>query len=117
MYLIKNGDIFDLGQTVNGVSRFLYLNGKWYYFEERLSHEYEYSQEDLTKQVRENEFEEIKWQGNIFRMYTEPEAEVLAESVAHAMVGFVISYAESGVLTKPDTGAEFDKQFEIHKRK
>ncbi len=29
--MIKNGDIWDIGQTVNGNSRFLYLNDKWYY--------------------------------------------------------------------------------------
>ena len=34
MLEIKNGDVFDIGQTVNGVSKFLWFNGKWYYFEE-----------------------------------------------------------------------------------
>ena len=115
MYLIKNGDIFDLGKTVNGVSRFLYLNGKWYYFEERLSHESQYSQEDLTKQVRENEFEEIKWEGNIFKMYTEPEASDLAEMVSLAMVNYTITCLETA--TPSNGGAEFDKQLEIYKKK
>lgn len=49
---IKNGDVFDIGQTVNGVSRFLWFNGKWYYFEERMTWEYEYDQEDLTTVVK-----------------------------------------------------------------
>jgi hypothetical protein len=61
---IKNGDVFDIGQTVNGVSRFLWFNGKWYYFEERLSHEYQYSQEELTKTVKEDEG--VKFIKNIF---------------------------------------------------
>jgi hypothetical protein len=63
---INNGDVFDIGQTVNGVSRFLWFNDKWYYFEERLSREYEYDQNDLTKLVRDNEFEEVKLIKNIF---------------------------------------------------
>ena len=34
---IEHGDVFDIGQTVNGVSTFLWFNDKWYYFnEERL---------------------------------------------------------------------------------
>lgn len=51
---IKNGDIFDIGQTINGVSKFLWFNEKWYYFEERMTREYEYDQEDLTKTIEEN---------------------------------------------------------------
>jgi hypothetical protein len=63
---IKNGDVFDIGQTVNGVSKFLWLNNAWYYFEERLSSEYQYDQHDLTKLVLENEFEEVIFIKNIF---------------------------------------------------
>jgi hypothetical protein len=33
--IIKNGDIWDIGQTVNGVSRFVFIDGIWYYYEER----------------------------------------------------------------------------------
>jgi hypothetical protein len=62
---IKNGDVFDIGQTVNGVSKFLWFNDKWYYFEERLSREYEYDQNDLTKLVIDNEFEEVTFIKNI----------------------------------------------------
>ncbi len=66
---IKNGDVYDIGQTVNGVSRFLFFNEKWYYFEERISREYEYEQSELTKQVtEENEFNEVKYIGNIFTL-------------------------------------------------
>lgn len=63
---IKNGDVFDIGQTVNGVSKFLWFNGIWYYFEERMSYKYEYDQESLTKLVDINEFDEVNYLGNIF---------------------------------------------------
>ena len=66
MILIKNGDVFDIGQTVNGVSKFLWFNNKWYYFEERLSSEYEYDQDELTKLVIDNEFDEVTFIKNIF---------------------------------------------------
>ena len=62
---INNGDVFDIGQTVNGVSKFLWFNGKWYYFEERLSREYEYNQDDLTNLIYDNEFEEVTFVKNI----------------------------------------------------
>ena len=65
--IINNGDIFDIGQTVNGVSKFLWFNEKWYYFEERLSREYEYDQHELTKLVHDNEFEEELILGFIVR--------------------------------------------------
>jgi DNA gyrase/topoisomerase IV subunit A len=66
--IIKNGDVFDIGQTVNGVSKFLFFNDKWYYFEERMSRKYEYDQNDLTKSViNMNEFEEITFIKNIFQ--------------------------------------------------
>jgi hypothetical protein len=64
---IKNGDVFDIGQTVNGVSKFLWFNGKWYYFEERISREYEYDQEDLTKKIVDSGFfGEVSYLYNIF---------------------------------------------------
>ena len=62
---INNGDVFDIGQTVNGVSKFLWLNNTWYYFEERMTSEYQYDQEDLTKLVNDNEFDEVTYWGNI----------------------------------------------------
>jgi hypothetical protein len=52
---IKNGDVFDIEQTINGVSKFLWFNNKWYYFEERMTYEYQYNQEDLTKTVIDND--------------------------------------------------------------
>ncbi len=67
--LIINGDVYDIGQTIGGVSRFLYLNGKWYYFEATFSTEYQYDQDDLKKLVKENEFDEVKLIGNIFQQF------------------------------------------------
>ena len=64
---ISNGDVFDLSQTINGVSTFLWFNDKWYYFAGRMTREYEYDQQDLTNLVTENEFEEIKWVANILQ--------------------------------------------------
>jgi len=64
-----NGDIYDIGQTVNGISKFIVIDGKWHYYSERLMREYEYSQEDLDKMIYTsllNEDEEVKYLGNIF---------------------------------------------------
>lgn len=66
---IKNGDVYDINQTVNGVSKFLWFNNKWYYFnEEKFSYldEYEYDQEDLTQTILFNEYEDITLEKNIF---------------------------------------------------
>lgn len=66
---IKNGDVYDIKQTVNGVSKFLWFNNKWYYFnEEKFSYldEYEYDQEDLTQTILFNEYEDITLEKNIF---------------------------------------------------
>lgn len=62
---VKNGDVFDIGQTVNGVSRFLFFNSTWYYFEERMTREYEYDTTDLFIIVSMDEFGEVKYLGNI----------------------------------------------------
>lgn len=63
---INNGDVFDIGQTINGVHQFLWSNDKWYYFLEGFTREYEYPQKDLTKLVENiNGFEEVKYLGNI----------------------------------------------------
>lgn len=63
---LTNGDVFNIGQTVNGVSQFLWFNNKWYYFIEGFTREYEYPQEDLTQIViNPNEIEDIKHLGNI----------------------------------------------------
>ena len=62
---MKDGNIYDIGQTVNGVSRFLYVNNKWYYARS-LVFIYNYDQNDLTKTVLEDDFDEVKLIGNIF---------------------------------------------------
>jgi hypothetical protein len=62
---IKNGDVFDIEQTINGVSKFLWFNNKWYYFEERMTYEYQYNQEDLTKTVIDNDSNMVTFLGNI----------------------------------------------------
>lgn len=59
------GDVFDIGQTVNGVNQFLWFNNKWYYFVKIFTKEYEYSQEDLTNLIIENDFNDVKHLGNI----------------------------------------------------
>lgn len=67
--LLYNGDVFDIGQTVNGVSRFIYFNDRWHYFEERITREYEYSQEDLTELIRQDKLngtDEVTFLGNVF---------------------------------------------------
>jgi hypothetical protein len=64
---INNGDVFDIGQTANGVSKFLWFNNKWHYFEERMSWEYEYDQNELTNVVLNiNESHDITFIKNIF---------------------------------------------------
>jgi hypothetical protein len=61
---MKDGNIYDIGQTVNGVSRFLYINNKWYYARSIVT--YNYDESELTKTVLEDDFDEVKLIGNIF---------------------------------------------------
>lgn len=66
---IEHGDVFDIGQTVNGVSTFLWFNNIWYYFKEEIFsylNEYEYDQDDLTNLILNDEFEEVTFIKNIF---------------------------------------------------
>ncbi len=62
---MKDGDIYDIGQTVNGVSRFLYLDNKWYYARS-LVMRYNYDESDLTKTVTDDVDLSVKLMGNIF---------------------------------------------------
>ena len=69
--IIKNGDIWDINQTVNGNSRFLYLNDKWHYAtgynkELFISSIYQYDKNELTKSITEDYDNETKLIGNIF---------------------------------------------------
>ena len=69
MNVIKNGDVFDIEQTINGVSKFLWFNNKWYYFEERMTRLYEYNQDGLTKTVIDNDFDMVSYLGNILKTF------------------------------------------------
>jgi len=62
---MKEGDIYDIGQTINGVSRFLYLDNKWYYARS-LVMRYNYEESDLTKIVTADVDLSVKLMGNIF---------------------------------------------------
>ena len=65
----ENGDLYDIGQTVNGISRFVFLNYKWYYFEKRLFDEYQYGHDRLSNLIVEDDFmgyNDVKYLGNIF---------------------------------------------------
>lgn len=62
---MKDGDIYDIGQTVNGVSRFLYLDNNWYYARS-LVMRYNYDESELTKSVTLDEDDSVKLIGNIF---------------------------------------------------
>lgn len=73
--MIKNGDIWDIGQTVNGNSRFLYLNDKWFHAtgyaslvnkELFISSIYQYDSSELTKLITEDYDDETRLIGNIF---------------------------------------------------
>ena len=66
---IFNGDVYDIGQTVNGVSKFMLYNNKWFYYQEDMTREYEYAHADLTQLIYDdkmNGFDEVTFLGNIF---------------------------------------------------
>ena len=76
MTQIKNGDVYDIGQTVNGVSTFLWFNDKIYYYTDRMSHrdvEYEYNQNELTQLITQDEFGETTYLGNILETFNTKE--------------------------------------------
>jgi hypothetical protein len=63
------GDVYDIGQSINGVSRFIYFNEGWRYYSERLTGEYEYDTDELGKLIADglvNGDEDIQFLGNIF---------------------------------------------------
>jgi len=66
---IKDGDIYDIGQTVNGFSKFLWKGGKWFYYApQMMEREYEYSQKELTDLIYDDEINgwgEVEYVGNI----------------------------------------------------
>jgi hypothetical protein len=67
----NNGDIYDIGQTINGISKFIYINGKWHYYSIENMAEYQYNQNELTYSIQD-EFthgNDVKFLGNIFIQY------------------------------------------------
>jgi hypothetical protein len=64
-----NGDVYDIRQTINGVSKFIRINGSWNYYSERLMCEYEYDVLDLSKLIADGIVtgdESIQFLGNVF---------------------------------------------------
>ena len=64
-----NGDVYNIGQTINGINKFIFIEGKWHYYSEEIMREYEYAQADLTKLIYDdkiNGWDEVKFLGNIF---------------------------------------------------
>ena len=68
-HVLKNGDVFDMGQTINGVSKFLWFNDSWYYFEERITRKYDYDERGLTEPAVNNPFGEVTYLGNILKIF------------------------------------------------
>lgn len=63
--IINNGDIFDIGQSVNGVSTFIYLNEKIYYFyDDKIQREYEYNDKEIYYLITFNYDGDVKFIGN-----------------------------------------------------
>jgi hypothetical protein len=64
-----NGDVYDIGQTINGISKFIFIDGKWHYYSDRLMRQYEYDHNDLSDiiyQDKMNGWSDVKFMGNIF---------------------------------------------------
>lgn len=61
---MKNGDVYDVGQTINGVSKFLLLDDKWHYYNKDMNRDYEYDQNDLKELILNDE--DVIFIGNIF---------------------------------------------------
>jgi len=67
---MMNGDVFDIGQTVNGISRFVFIEGRWHYFEKRSFKEFEYDQTSLTNLIQnEDGLHDVNYLGNIFDQF------------------------------------------------
>lgn len=67
---IREGDIYDIGQTVSGQRHFVWKKEQWHYavftrghlgtFIFKTGRTYEYSNRSMTKLVLENPFNEVK---------------------------------------------------------
>lgn len=68
---IKNGDVYDIGQSINGISTFIWLNSRWHYFTpESAGRDYEYSHNEITRLIEDDELngnDEVKYIGNAFK--------------------------------------------------
>jgi hypothetical protein len=66
---MDNGDIYNIGQTINGVSTFLWLNKKWHYFTPAPVSDFEYGNDTITDLLyndRMGGFSNTSYKGNIF---------------------------------------------------
>jgi len=66
---VYNGDVYEIGQTINGINRFISINGNWYYYSQRYMGEYEYDGDDLTDLIADgigSGDENIQFLGNVF---------------------------------------------------
>lgn len=64
-----NGDVYDIGQTINGISKFIFIDGKWHYYSDRLMSEYKYSQNDISDVIYDDKIHRrgyVKFLGNVF---------------------------------------------------
>lgn len=77
----KNGDVFDIAQTVNGINKFIYIEGKWHYYSEQIMREFEYDQTDLQKLIIDNEYYEVKFLGNIFSLNQISDEEIVQKAL------------------------------------
>lgn len=84
-----DGDVYDIGQTVNGCQRFLYIDNMWYYFEQQIFREYEYYLDDLTNLVSKDEYDEVKYLGNIFKWDIDPRYWPYWQSLLEEHYGFM----------------------------
>lgn len=77
MYNIISGDVFDIGQTVNGCSKFIFIDNQWYYYfvsqvnyfspEEYVKYRYGYNQDELYDTIQNySGLEDITFIKNIF---------------------------------------------------
>lgn len=64
-----NGDVYDIGQTINGISTFIFIENRWHYYTERLMRRFEYNEDDISSTIREDKlmgFDQVTFLGNVF---------------------------------------------------
>jgi hypothetical protein len=69
--MVKNGDIWDIGQTVNGNSKWYYVINEYWANQgfNRKSYLYEYDSDELVNLVNKDDGFETELVGNIFNGY------------------------------------------------